>query len=243
MTPDRTEGSSASQAAPQAHDPLVGRVYEQLRAIAQRQLQNERPGHTLQATALVHEAYVRLAEAGVAWSGPAAFYTAAAEAMRRILIEHARKRGRVKRGGGAARVDLELGHVADLSEADPERILALDDAFRRLEGADPRAASVVALRFYAGLTVEQTAAALGLSERTVKREWEFARAWLFEHLGKEHGDASAPVRPATRAPRPPTRRGWPGPRRSSPTPWIAPPPNAPPSSTRPAQAMPNCGRW
>jgi RNA polymerase sigma factor (TIGR02999 family) len=168
-------------------DPLVEQVYTQLRAIAQRQLHQERPGHTLQATALVHEAYLRLAGAGIPWSSPAAFYTAAAEAMRRILIEHARKRNRIKRGGDARRLDLDLSHVAELDDTDPDRIVALDDAFRRLEGADPRAASVVALRFYAGLTIEQTAAALGLSERTVKREWEFARAWLFECLAKEQG--------------------------------------------------------
>ncbi len=167
---------------------LSGRVYEQLRAVARRHMSGERVGHTLDATALVHEAYARLAEAGVSWSGPGAFYTAAAEAMRRILIEHARARGRIKRGGGeqgARRIDLDLGHVADLGDDDADRILALDDAFRRLEGADPRAASVVALRFYAGLSVEQTALALGLSDRTVKREWEFARAWLYKALARD----------------------------------------------------------
>lgn len=188
MTADPAADTPPSDAGAQrAASPLVEQVYSQLRVIAQRQLQQERAGHTLQATALVHEAYLRLAGANVEWSGAGAFYTAAAEAMRRILIEHARKRGRIKRGGEARRLDLDLSHVADLGEADPERIVALDDAFRRLEGADPRAASVVALRFYAGLSIEEAALALGLSERTVKREWEFARAWLFECLAKGQG--------------------------------------------------------
>jgi RNA polymerase sigma factor (TIGR02999 family) len=184
MAPDDMGMTPAKADLARPTDPLVEQVYGQLRAIAQRQLQQERAGHTLQATALVHEAYLRLAGAKIAWSSPGAFYVAAAEAMRRILIEHARKRGRVKRGGDARRLDLDLGHVAELGDADPDRIMALDDAFRRLEGADPRAASVVALRFYAGLSIEQAALALGLSERTVKREWEFARAWLFERLAK-----------------------------------------------------------
>lgn len=183
----------AEPGAPSRGEPLIEQVYAQLRAIARRQMQQERAGHTLQATALVHEAFLRLTEAGVSWSGPAAFYTAAAEAMRRILIEHARSRGRIKRGGGGAgadgepmqRVDLDLSHVAELSEDEPDRIMALDEAFRRLGGADARAASVVALRFYAGLSVEETARALGLSERTVKRDWEFARAWLFDTLARE----------------------------------------------------------
>jgi len=189
MTHDERDGLSAAERTdpPPAAEPLTERVYAQLRAIAQRQMNQERAGHTLQATALVHEAYMRLSEAGVSWTGPGAFYHAAAEAMRRILIEHARKRERVKRGDGAKRVDLNLSHVADLGADDPDRIMALDDAFRRLEGADPRTASVVALRFYAGLTIEQTALSLGLSERTVKREWEFARAWLYETLARDHG--------------------------------------------------------
>lgn len=186
MTSDPAQGVPATDAT--GVNPLVERVYAQLRAIAQRQLQRERPGHTLEATALVHEAYVRLAQAGVAWSQPGAFYVAASEAMRRILIEHARRRGRMKRGGGARRLDLDLSHVAELGDTDPDGIMALDDAFRRLEGADPRAASIVGLRFYAGLSIEQTALALGLSERTVKRDWEFGRAWLFSSLARDNAD-------------------------------------------------------
>ncbi len=142
MAPDRPAADSPPAGTPAPDSsPLVGRVYEQLRAIAQRQMNQERSGHTLQATALVHEAYLRLAEAGVPWSGPGAFYHAAAEAMQRILIEHARSRGRVKRGGGRRRLDLEAGNVVELAEEGTEGIVALDDAIRRLEGADPRAAS------------------------------------------------------------------------------------------------------
>lgn len=166
---------------------LINRVYAQLRAIAQRHISAERPGHTLQATALVHEAFVRLAEAGVNWSGPGAFYHAAAEAMRRILIDHARARGASKRGGG--RRALTIDRILDLAEADdPDRVLALDGAVSRLEHEDARAAAVVRLRFYAGLTVDQTAEALGHSRRTVLRDWEFARAWLVDELERSDAD-------------------------------------------------------
>ena len=183
MAPEPVASMSSRDAgARRPVDPLVGAVYEQLRAIAHRQLRQERPDHTLQATALVHEAYLRLSRAGVAWSSPWAFCSAAAEAMRRILIEHARMRGRVKRGASARRLNFDLSHVADLGDEDSERILALDDAVRRLERADPRAASVVTLRFYAGLSIQQTARAMGLADRTVKRDWEFARAWIYETL-------------------------------------------------------------
>lgn len=185
-------------------DALVPVVYDELRTLARQQLRNERPDHSLQATALVHEAWLRLAR-DARFVGrepePALFFHAAAEAMRRILIEHARSRGRAKRGGQARAVGLEVLEggdpgarssdrlpidipCADLSrDDDPELLVALDDAFRRLEKEDPRAADVVRLRFYAGLSVQETAKALELSERTVKREWTFARAWLFAALG------------------------------------------------------------
>lgn len=180
--------------APGDDDPaLVEQVYDQLRAIARRQIVDERPGHTLQATALVHEAYLRLAKAGVSWSSPGAYYTAAAEAMRRILIEHARRRGAVKRGGGpdggggrpAARL-VDLGGVLDLAASeDPQEIVSLDAAIVRLEEQTPVAGAVVRLRFFAGLTVEQTARALGVSSRTVNREWRYGRAWLYRALTEE----------------------------------------------------------
>jgi RNA polymerase sigma factor (TIGR02999 family) len=152
-------------------------------------MQAERAGHTLQATALVHEAYMRLlgAEgARVAWSGRGHFYAAAADAMRRILIEHARKRNADIRGGG--RAVLSLSGVADLAaDADADQIVSLDDAFVRLEREMPEAAAVVRLRFYAGLSVEETAAALRVSGRTVIREWTYARAWLARELSAEYG--------------------------------------------------------
>jgi RNA polymerase sigma factor (TIGR02999 family) len=163
---------------------LFERVYDQLRAVAAEHLKRERPGHTLQATALVHEAYARIADDRPdGWTSPGQFYMAAAEAMRRILIEHARARGRVKRGAGRAPVPLDLGGVADLAAAaDPDQILALDDAIRRVSELDEQMGQVVRLRFYAGLSIEETAAALGISPRTVKREWTTARAMLYREL-------------------------------------------------------------
>lgn len=164
-----------------AIERLVPLVYDELRALARTQLRHERPDHSLQATALVHEAYLRLLGGDrPPWNDRQHFFRAAAEAMRRILIEHARKRGRIKRGG--KRVRVELSGVDLAGEQDPEQVLALDDAFQRLEGQDPTAADVVRLRFYAGLSVEETAKAMDLSERTVKREWAFARAWLHDAL-------------------------------------------------------------
>lgn len=160
---------------------LLPLVYDQLRAVAQRALAIERPDHTLEATALVHEAYLRLVgDRAVPWSSKAHFYVAAAEAMRRILIDHARARHRVKRGGDRAR--MSLSSVADLAQKDSAEILGFDELFQRLETEVPEAAAVVRLRFYAGLTIDQTAEALGVSSNTVDRRWAFARAWLFRAL-------------------------------------------------------------
>lgn len=165
---------------------LLEEVYDQLRRIARRRMSRERPDHSLQATALVHEAYLRLVGHGdPRWESRAHFYLAAARAMQRILIEHARKKNRLKRGGDRTWVAAD---VVDLAEAgDPEDVLALQDAIERLEREDPRAAEITRLRFYAGLTVEETAEALGLSERTVMREWSFARAWLHDALRPGEG--------------------------------------------------------
>jgi RNA polymerase sigma factor (TIGR02999 family) len=166
-----------------AADALLPLVYEQLRVIANERMAQERAGHTLQATALVHEAYVKLVGAGdIPWSGRAGFFHAASEAMRRILIDHARRRNAQKRTQPAAQPSLH--DVADLvSKQDSSEILAFDEAFVRLEGEYPQAAAVIRLRFYAGLSVEQTAEALAVSPRTVNREWTFARAWLHGALG------------------------------------------------------------
>lgn len=170
-------------------DDLVPQVYERLRAVARRAISSERIDHTLGATGLVHEAYLRLAEGRhKAWSGEAHFFVAAAEAMRRILVDHARARAAQKRGSGKV---LRLGDITSVAEeATPEQILALDEAFLRLEEEDPRAAAVVRLRFYAGMGMEQVAAAMGTSERTIAREWSFARARLFELMGGVQSDGA-----------------------------------------------------
>jgi RNA polymerase sigma factor (TIGR02999 family) len=147
---------------------------------------SERPGHTLSATALVHDVYLKLAAtAPDRWADAAHFYAAAAEAMRHLLVDHARARLAAKRGSGAAARPLTeaLASVATVAEsADPDQVLALDHAVTRLDAVSPDAAAVVRLRFYAGLSVEATAAALALSPATVKRKWAYARAWLFPEL-------------------------------------------------------------
>lgn len=165
---------------------LVAGIYEALRELAAKRLLAERPDHTLQATALVHEVYLKLAgESPARWVDAEHFYNAAAEAMRRALVDHARGRARHKRGGKRlARVPLtEAISVATLAHvADPEDVLALDTAVTKLERISPEAGAVVRMRFYAGLTVEQTAEALKSSPRTVKRKWVYARAWLYREL-------------------------------------------------------------
>ena len=170
-------GSGQAQAA----NGLLPLVYEELRKLAAHRMSNERADHTLQATALVHEAYVRLVgDQDVQWANRDHFFAAAAEAMRRILIEHARAKQGPQRGGDRRKMPMD---VLDLAIADdPEQIVALDEAICRLEEQDADAARVVRLRFYAGLSVEETAAAMNISDRTVKREWAFARAFLFRKL-------------------------------------------------------------
>jgi RNA polymerase sigma factor (TIGR02999 family) len=188
--PDRpdavTEMLNESATSAERVERLLPLVYGQLRAVAERALAGERADHTLQATALVHEAYLRLVgEREVPWANRAHFYVAASEAMRRILLDHARGKGRIKRGGGRLRV--AFADVGELASRNSEEILRFDEAFRRLEGESPEAAAVVRLRFFAGLSVSQTAEALGLSTSTVDRRWAFARSWLFQRM-REHGD-------------------------------------------------------
>jgi RNA polymerase sigma factor (TIGR02999 family) len=165
---------------------LFAMVYDQLRASAQKLLASERPGQTLQPTALVHEAYLKLSgPREVPWTNRAHFYAAAAQAMRQILIDHARSRaGRVSRAEARARA-LRLSGVVEGENMDLDGLLALDEVLARLEGADPQAAAVVRLRFFAGLGIEQTAETLGVSPRTVKRDWAFARGWLRQALEAE----------------------------------------------------------
>jgi RNA polymerase sigma factor (TIGR02999 family) len=168
---------------PLAAEQLLPLVYEKLRELAAQRLMNEQPGQTLQATALVHEAYLRLVgtDPQRPWDGRGHFFAAAAEAMRRILIDRARDRKRLKRGGnvGRKRIDLE-GLVHD--EASPDDLLDLDEALTRLASVDGRAAELVKLRLFAGLSLDEAARALGVVRRTAQRDWVFARAWLFQHL-------------------------------------------------------------
>ena len=155
---------------------VIPALYDELRRIAAACLRQERDEHTLQATAIVHEAYLRLqGQEGMRWGSREQFYRFAAHLIRRILVDHARLRQRSKRGGGLIRV--EIGDAAGAAVRPPE-ILALDDALSDLERVDPRKASIVELRFFGGLTVEETASQLGISVETVGREWRRARAWL-----------------------------------------------------------------
>jgi len=173
--------SDASTGSQKAAEELLPVVYRELHALASKRMAGERPDHTLQTTALVHEAYLRLVGAQqTTWKGKGQFCLAAAEAMRRILIEHSRKRGRIKRGGNPKRVSLDIDHLA--REAQPEEIESVDAAIQRLARKDPRMGKIVRLRFFVGLSVDETAAALGFSDRTVRREWALARAWLYREL-------------------------------------------------------------
>ncbi|MCA9284305.1 MAG: sigma-70 family RNA polymerase sigma factor [Phycisphaerales bacterium] len=171
---------------PEAAEELLPLVYEQLRALAQRHMRGERRQHTLQATALVHEVYLRLVgDREPAWESQAHFFRVAADAMRRYLIDHARRRDAAKRGGGKKPLPLS---VVDLAvENDADQVLALEEAMQSLEREDAAAFDVVRLRFFAGLSVEETAHVLGCSERTVMREWSFARVRLYQLLGEQGG--------------------------------------------------------
>jgi len=167
-----------------AAEKLLPLVYDELRKLAARRLAQEKPGQTLQATALVHEAYVRLVDAEQApgWNSRGHFFAAAAEAMRRILVNRARDKRRLKRGGDRERVELEDVAIAD--EAGAPDVLALDEALEGLAREEPACAELVKLRFFAGLTQEEAAQALGVTRRTANRYWAFARAWLRQALGE-----------------------------------------------------------
>jgi RNA polymerase sigma factor (TIGR02999 family) len=167
-----------------ALDELASQVYSELRRLARYYLSQERPGHTLQPSDLVHEAYLRLVdEKEVDWQNRAHFFGLAAVRMRRILVEHARGRQAAKRGGGERR--LSLSEADRLAEKSDVNLLALDDALQRLETLDPQKARVVELRYFGGLTIEQTAEALRISPATVKRDWSMARAWLRSEISNE----------------------------------------------------------
>ncbi|HVC97446.1 MAG TPA: ECF-type sigma factor [Pirellulales bacterium] len=179
--------SAIERGDPQASAQLLPLVYDELRKLAAHKLAQEKPGQTLDATSLVHEAYLRLVDTDrvLRWDCRGHFFHAAAEAMRRILINRARDKNCLKRGGGWKRVDLDsLAAVVDASDDD---LLAIDDALERLAVENRHCAELVKLRFFAGLTLEEAAASLGLARRTADRYWAFARAWLYEALSEGDG--------------------------------------------------------
>jgi len=164
---------------------LLPLVYDELRRLARQKMGQERAGHTLQATALVHEAYLRLVDGNTAksWDGRWHFFAAAAEAMRRILVDQARRRGRIKRGGGAAaRQRIDLDNIELTVNEPPEELLAVDEGLTALAAQHPEKAQLVKLRYFAGLTIEEAAEAMGTSAATANRQWAYARAWLFRYL-------------------------------------------------------------
>ena len=168
-----------------ALEKLIPIVYEDLRRVAARQMRAERSGHTLQTTALVHEAFLRITrEQDRTWQNRAHFFAVAAQIMRNLLVDHARKAARSKRGGGVA--NISLTEAAALISTNPETLLAVDEALRRLAEAAPRASRIVELRYFVGLSVEEVARIMDVSEKTVQREWNTAKAWLRAEL-KRHG--------------------------------------------------------
>ena len=176
--------SAIEEGDPSATEQLLPLVYEELRKLAAQKMAQEKPGQTLQATALVHEAYIRLVGPQEKnWSGRTHFFAAAAEAMRRILIDNSRRKQRLKRGGAQQRVDLNDAKPAIDGPSDD--LIALDEALARLAEMDPTKADLVKLRYFAGLTLEQAAGILNLPERTAKRYWAHARAWLYKQLTNE----------------------------------------------------------
>jgi RNA polymerase sigma factor (TIGR02999 family) len=180
--------SAIEQGDPNAAEQLLPLVYDELRKLAAQKLAQEKPGQTLQATALVHEAYLRLvaspgSQAGEQephWNSRGHFFASAAEAMRRILIDNARRKDRLKHGGGRQRVDLDAINLA--VELPTDNLLALDEALVRLAAQDGQAAQVVKLHCFGGLTIEQAAEVLAISARTAYRDWAFARAWLYREI-------------------------------------------------------------
>jgi len=177
---------AAAAGDPKAADELLPLVYGELRRLAAARLAGEAPGQSLEATALVHEAYLRLVgiEQPQNWNGRGHFFAAAAEAMRRILVECARRKGRERHGGGRQRVDLDAA-APSLAAEPPDDLLDVDEALTRLEAVDRTAAQLVKLRFFAGLSMTEAADALGLTLRTAERNWTYARTWLYRELSQD----------------------------------------------------------
>jgi RNA polymerase sigma factor (TIGR02999 family) len=183
--------SAIEQGDPHAAHQLLPLVYDELRRLAAQKLSAEAPGQTLQATALVHEAYLRLVGKDNAqrWDSRGHFFAAAAEAMRRILVENVRRKRSLKRGGGQAREEFD---EVQLAAPEPvEDLLALDEALNKLASKDPVKAELVKLRYFAGMTIEESAAALNISNATAKRYWTYARAWLYQEIAGERGQPPA----------------------------------------------------
>jgi RNA polymerase sigma factor (TIGR02999 family) len=178
--------SAMEQGDARAAEQLLPLVYDELRKLAAAKLAQERPGQTLQATALVHEAYVRLVEGdkGQAWDSRGHFFAAAAEAMRRILVDQARRKKSDRRGGDRLRLDVTEALPTPHAREESDRILAIHEALTVLEAEMPRKAELVKLRFFAGMTLEEAAAALGISLPTAKRDWAAARVWLYRRLSE-----------------------------------------------------------
>ncbi len=175
--------TAIEQGDAKAANELLPLVYEELRRLAARKMSQESPGQTLQATALVHEAYIRLVGSQApGWKGRTHFFAAAAEAMRRILIENARRKRRLKRGGNQLRVG--LGDAGAAIDEPSEDLIALDEALAKLAAEDPVKADLVKLRYFAGMTIEQAAEMLGISRATGDRYWSYARAWLYDQINK-----------------------------------------------------------
>jgi RNA polymerase sigma factor (TIGR02999 family) len=174
--------SAMEQGERRSSEELLPLVYDELRKLAEQRMSRESPDHTLQPTALVHEAYMRLVDVERAqhWKSRGHFFGAAAQAMRRILVEAARRKGRVKHGGGRCRVSWTSMEAA--ASAPPNELLALDEALGRLEQSDPESATLVNLRYFAGLTMPQAAEAIGIPLRTAERTWTYARTWLHREL-------------------------------------------------------------
>jgi RNA polymerase sigma factor (TIGR02999 family) len=173
------EAMNAGDGAAQGR--LIPLIYEELRRLAESHMRRERPGHTLQPTELVNEAYLRLAHGAAEWKSRAHFFGAAAEAMRRVLVDHARQRAAQKRGAGVERVTFD--ELAVQAEQPDVGVLELDEALSALEQEDARLCRVVHLRYFAGFSIEETAEVLEMSPATVKRDWTYARAWLYERMG------------------------------------------------------------
>jgi RNA polymerase sigma factor (TIGR02999 family) len=176
--------NAIEQGEENAPDELLPLVYEELRSLAAQKLARESPGQTLQATALVHEAYIKLVgEEAQNWKNSGHFFAVAAEAMRRLLVDNARRKKSLRRGGEYLRTDLDKAHLRQDTGLPIDDLIALDQALTRLSQTDEAKAEVVKLRYFAGMSVEQTAKILGISPTTVKRYWAYARAWLLREIG------------------------------------------------------------